>query len=205
MKHIDKFLLGSYGLFYIAVGIMVALLEGNYLTQEKLNKLLSYVYLSSNDNMFWAAIGSVISLTGISILSMLFLSNEDKKSVVFKTEKGEVKITLSAIEDYIRKTIIKMREIKDIRSKIKVRAKGINIKVKLILRSDVGITNIVGKVQDEIETNIKSMLGLDLKIHVDVNVVKMSASKDVVLAVKQEQHNIKSEDDIEDAFHGIQY
>ena len=150
--------------------------------------------------IFWTVIGSTIFLIGFSIVNIVFLQKKDHKAVVFKTEKGEVKIALSAIEDYIKRLALGIKEIKDIKSKISVSSKRLKIVSKAVLQTDVGVADIVKNVQEDIEHNVKNMLGIDMKVDVNVNVIRMLKSKD--LPKTPEKQTSERQDS---SFQGIEY
>jgi len=207
MRRIDKFMLGIYAMMYIFIGVVLASMQGDFFSTLGLYKPFSFVGPIFSDTVFWTISGCIVFVSGISILNIVFVDAGRKKSVIFKTEKGDVKITLSAIEDFVRKTIIKRPEVKDIKCRVFIKPRGIKVNANVVLTSDVGVTNLIKKVQQDIELSIRNMLDGEFNINVDVNVLKMTASKNVVIAIEQEKENNGNVvvGDSAQGFNGIEY
>ncbi len=206
MKKIDKCLLGIYALFYIALGVLFVLLEGGYIVREDLNRIMLGLHMSLEEPLFRIIWWSSLVLSGISILNILFVHRPRKQAVLLKTERGEVDVALAAIEEYIRRTVLMIKEVKDIKTKVFVRPRGIRVKTKIALRSDIGISNIVGKIQSDVEKSVKHMLGLDLRVVVDVNVTKMTSSGNVVPILEPEVPESEEKENKQvSPYQGIEY
>lgn len=199
MGSLDRFVLGLYGLFFMVMGIVTNLINFNYLSHKEFKEILGSIYLSSDDKILWIFLGVLIFLIGISILNIALGRRDSQKAVIIKTDNGEVRISMNAIEDYIRKTALRIKEIRDIKSKIFMRGKELRINSKIILKTDVDVNNIVIKIQNEIEESVHSMLGIDIKLNINLNVVRMVPSKDY------DMRPDSGDSSLDESFHGIQY
>lgn len=112
------------------------------------------------------------------------------KIIAFDNPGGRVSVSLMAMEDLVRRLLFRISEIKDVKPIIKASNKGLNIKVKLVLRSEGNIPEIASRVQTQVLKKIQDTIGLDEPVNVSVYVGKIIPEK-----VKQKQSSDKEPSD----------
>ena len=138
----------------------------------------------------------VLSIAGLMFLmnfvffKMFFVSNRGDKIIAFDNPTGRVSVSLVALEELIKRKIIQMSEIKDIKTSLTASRKGLNVKVKLVLRSEVNIPEITSKVQDRITRKVQDTIGIEEPVQVVIYVGKIIPEK-----VKEKHKNIQHEDE----------
>ena len=73
---------------------------------------------------------------------------------------GEVKISAEAIESFIRKEVEKMEEIKEIRSRVMVGKKGVQIINRVSILGGRNIPEVTDKIQSLIKDSAQNVLGI---------------------------------------------
>ncbi len=124
-----------------------------------------------------------------------------QKNIAFNNPDGQVSISLSAIEEFIRKIGSSLPEVKELKSDCIATKKGIDISTKVIFWSDANIPESTEKIQGIIKTKIQEMLGIDEPIMVKIHVTKIATRSEP----KVVQKKAKDKEDVSLPFGGMDY
>lgn len=123
-----------------------------------------------------------IMIFGISIiivlLSLIFAKvitggRQRERTIAFENPSGRVSISLSALEDLIRRAVFKIIEVKEIKPSIIASKKGILVDCRVVLRSEVTIPEITARLQNSIKERVQDVLGVDEDIFVRIHIIKI--------------------------------
>lgn len=118
----------------------------------------------------------------LMLLNLLFyclISTSVKRDRVisFDNPNGRVSVSLYALEDLVKRTIIQFSEIKDNKPTISVASKVLRVKVPIVLESDVQIPEVTSRVQAEVLKRIRDTIGGSQKIDISVYVSKIHQNR----------------------------
>jgi len=123
--------------------------------------------------------GLLMFVITLSISRIMLGRFQREKTIAFTNPEGQVTISLSAIEDLIRKIAKLIPEIKDLRCDVKANKKGaIQIIARVALWSDANIPEATEKVQNLIKTKVQDMLGLEETVVCTVHISKIMHRED---------------------------
>ncbi len=98
-----------------------------------------------------------------------------EKNIAFDNPAGRVTVSLTAMEDLIRRVICRMSEVKDVRAaRITAGKRGLEVRVNLALHSDVSIPEATAHLQENVKRKILDTIGLEETVVVRVDVTKIS-------------------------------
>jgi|GEM_PF-209433 len=145
--------------------------------------------------------GLLMFVITLSISRIMLGRFQREKTIAFTNPEGQVTISLSAIEDLIRKIAKLIPEIKDLRCDVKANKKGaIQIIARVTLWSDANIPEATEKVQNLVKTKVQDMLGLEETVTCAVHISKIVHREDF----KKRRSSDKETSD--ESFHGaIEY
>ena len=95
------------------------------------------------------------------------------KTIAFDNPSGRVTVSLFAIEDLIRRTVVKNPAVRDSRPSVTASPKGLDIKLKLSLQSEVNIPDVAADLQVTIVKKIQETIGIDESMNVSIYVGKI--------------------------------
>ncbi len=173
MKLRAKFVLLVFGLFYLAIGIFMVLYALDFISQYDLNFILAELGQLISLKLLLGLIGAISVVLVITLLNFVWSGVASEKNIAFKTEYGEVLVSLSAIEDYVRKTMRDDPNIRDLRSKVMVRKRGLVISLKAVMLSEINIPSVTEKIQSELRDKVQEMLGMEEPVVVKVFITKI--------------------------------
>ncbi len=135
-------------------------------------------------------------LTGLSGFIFILLSFaaaqaitgkiQREKTIAFSNPNGQVTITLSAVEDLIKRLAQQMSEIREAKADVRAHKKEISIGMRVVLAQETHIPDFTAKLQDLIATKIQEVFGIDEAINVRIHVAKIVSGPDKNTKKRQE-------------------
>lgn len=174
--------------FFISLSILLLMIVGVafILTSSELFSLqIIEGYVKGNMQLFYLAVGVTSCVVSfLSIYTTIGNARKEKVVTIFGT-LGEIRISLYALEDYIKRICIKESFIKAVYVKVSLKRKNIITKIKADIWSGYNIPEIVSRIQ----TNIKAFLENDLNLG-EESEIKVYISKIVPLNDKKKVKSV---------------
>jgi len=133
--------------------------------------------------------GSLIILIFLRFLQKGLTRYRREKTIKTDTENGYISVTLTAIEDMIKKSLSDDDLISYIKPKILSTRKEIIAYVKLALKEAINIKDFAENVQTKLKDKLQAMLGNEKTLKINIEVKKISFPK------KYTEENEKEEDE----------
>ncbi|MBD3263588.1 MAG: alkaline shock response membrane anchor protein AmaP [Candidatus Omnitrophica bacterium] len=119
-------------------------------------------------------IGMLLILFCLRYLQAVLARSRKNKSVTFESPEGKVSVSLSAMEDMIKKMLEENPEISHIKPKVFLKKKKIEIKIRGILNSEVNLVNFTKEIQERIKEKINILLGEDKQVQINLEIRKVA-------------------------------
>jgi uncharacterized alkaline shock family protein YloU len=158
-----------YTIVFIILGTICLAISLDLITLQQIINLSD----AHNIRLSISVAGIAFILIGLLITHFTFGGIQRERTIAFNAPDGQVVISLSAIENFIKRLAVQMTEIKDMRSSIVASKKGIHISARVSLWSDTNIPDITEKIQSIIKNRIQDMLGIEEPIITKVHIVKI--------------------------------
>ena len=152
---------------------------------------LGYVYDDTRMRVVTALSGVLFILLSFTAAQIITGKIQREKTIAFSNPNGQVTVTLSAVEDLIKRLANQLTEIKDAKASVKATKKGIDIRMRVVLRSETSIPDFTARLQDLIAGKIQEVFGIDEPIIVRIHVAKIVTSED---KTKKKPEKTASED-----------
>ena len=165
-------------LFYIfiiwATGSAVILFVAHGLDLQTIQRLLVMVYFDNQSGAIAGICAGGIMFMSFLLAKLIYGSRQMERTIAFENPNGGVTVSLTALEDLIKRLIVQMPEIKEIRPYMIANRKGLEVDIKLVLRHETNIPDMTARFQDLVRRKIEEAIGLDGKINIRVHVIKIS-------------------------------
>jgi len=146
---------------------------------EYINNFLLYIQNSLYSRIVVLLSGLLLILISFSFAQLILGRFQREKNIAFTTTSGEVIISLSAVEDLIKRLTGIIPEIKELRPDVKVTKKGtIVVDLKVVLRSEANIPDLTTRLQDIVKSKIQEVLGTEEQIIIKIHVTKIISVED---------------------------
>lgn len=198
MKIIGGLTLFFYALVFFALGCLFIAVSLGFLPQEMVADSIAALYADPNAKIILGITGIILICVNIMVIQLIMGRIRREKTIAFENPNGQVTISLSAIEDFIKRALRQLPEVKELRPSVKAGKKGISIISKVTLFSDVNIPETAEKIQNIVKSRVQDMLGVEEPVNIRVRVVK--------IAHKEEAPKNQNKDDRSNQFRGsIEY
>jgi uncharacterized alkaline shock family protein YloU len=139
---------------------------------------LIYVFTDTRMRIITGLSGAILILLSFAAAQAITGKIQREKTIAFTNPNGQVTITLSAVEDLIKRLTNHLSEIRDSKADVKATKKGIDIRMRVVLRSETNIPDFTARLQDLIANKIQEVFGIDEPISVKIHVAKIVTSEE---------------------------
>jgi uncharacterized alkaline shock family protein YloU len=165
-------------IFYIfviwATGAAVMLFVSHILDLQTIQRLLLMVYFDAQSGAIAGICAGVIMFMSFLLARLIYGSRQMERTIAFENTTGGVTVSLTALEDLIKRLIVQVPEIKEIRPYMIATRKGLEVDIKLVLRHEVNIPELTARFQELVRRKIEEAVGMEGKINIRVHVTKIS-------------------------------
>ena len=162
-------------MFFSAAVLLIALRWIDYGT---VSNLVYAIYTEKDLRLVLMIWISILLFLNFIFYRLLVGNTYIEKTIAFDNPSGRVSVSLIALEDMIKKTLSRTIEIKEAKPDISASKKGMQVRLKLTLRSETHIPDLTSRVQELVKRKIQEMIGLDEPINVTIFVGKISGDQD---------------------------
>jgi uncharacterized alkaline shock family protein YloU len=174
MRAFKKFFAFIYMILMVAVGVILVVLAAKVISPTQLSDTIGTL----NENIYTqtavGVVGGIFVLLGILAPFRVSRKFQTSKIIAFQNPDGEVTISLSAIEDYIKKVAYNIPDIQDIRSRVNAGRRGINIVCDVTISAGANIPQVTEKIQMTVKNKLHEMIGVEEKINMQMNINKIA-------------------------------
>ncbi len=173
MNIFKSFIILLYLVLYLVIGGALIVLALNAFSLDQITEGVNFLYNDQNLKMAMGVIGIMFILIGILSAQISFGKMHREKTIAFENPDGQVVVSLAAIEEFIKRMVKEMPQVKELKSTVTASKKGIDVVSRATLFSDSNIPEITEKIQSMIKTKLLEMLGIEETIGVKIHVAKL--------------------------------
>lgn len=163
----------SLALGLSVIGLAFGLIDLNVFA----NYMTTLATATPNSRLIFTLLGLLIIFNAVRYIEYIFISSPRRRIIPLESPYGNVTITLSAIEDMIKRILESRREITCIKPRIVIKKKEIEVVVRGNLSSELNAIELTKEIQEKIKEKIVNLLGEEREIKVDVEIRKIVFSK----------------------------
>ncbi|MFH0791472.1 MAG: alkaline shock response membrane anchor protein AmaP [Candidatus Omnitrophota bacterium] len=167
-----------YATVLILIGLILIIFSLNLLLPQDISNLLVYLQDSFNTRLIVGLSGLLLILISFSFAQLILGKFQREKTIAFHTASGEVTIALSAVEDLIKRTVVFIPEIKELRPDVVASKRGIVVDLRVILKGEANLPELTGRLQEITKAKIQEVLGIEEEIIVKIHIAKIISSEE---------------------------
>ncbi len=135
-------------------------------------------------------IGATIILFALRYLQAMSIRSKKDRSITFESSEGNVSITLVAIEEMLKRMLEKRKEISNIKPKVVLKKKIIEVNTKGVLTTEVNLIEFTKEIQIIISKKMHSLLGDDKDVKVNLIIKKVIIGNKCDITTDADEPNI---------------
>jgi len=177
MKILSGFIAFMYTVVFLAIGISLVSISLGIMTIDQMRLFLNTIYDTSLNLLYTGFIGVFIIILVLVYVYSATKRKKGEKNISFRNPDGEVSISLTAIEEFIKRISKGVTEIKQLDCKVIIAKKRLKVLNNVIVWSGINIPDISAKFQNMIKLKLQEMLGIEDTIEIEVHVKEVEESK----------------------------
>ena len=175
--------------FCLVGGIFIAV-STNIIPLAYITDIVNTVYTNTDVRLILGLTGGLLIFISIMVVQITAGILHKEKTIAFENPDGRVTISLTAIEDFIKRSMKQLPEIKESRPSVRAGKKGITIMNRVVLFSDANIPDTTEKIQGIVKARVQEMLGVEEPVDIQVNVVKIVHKDDKAREFKKPEDKV---------------
>lgn len=188
-----NFLRRLSSLFYVTVvlflAVFILLFVGHAFDIQWIYIFANAFYYDQNLRLAWIGIAVFLLFMNFLYYQFCSVNVHREKIIAFENPLGLVRVSLVALEDLVKKLLIKQEGVKEIRPIISAVKKGLNVKIKISLDTETHIPEFTSMLQDLVTRKIQDIIGLTDPVQVEIYITKIfgeGTDKDAKDTIKKE-------------------
>jgi uncharacterized alkaline shock family protein YloU len=173
MRFISGLTLFFYTLVFFIVGGLFIAVSLEAVSIDSVKAFLDTVYATPNTRLALGITGVLLIFISVLVLQITMGKIRREKTIAFENPDGQVTISLTAIEDLIKRSLKQLPEVKELRPAVKASKRGISVINRVTLFSDINIPETTEKIQNIVKSRVQDMLGVEEPVTIQVHVVKI--------------------------------
>lgn len=175
MKVFTWIIMGCYMTLFVLVGAGLVVFSLQGISVEGAILWLQRAYTEKNLRLACFLTGVGLILLNWMIAQLTLAKLQRQKTIAFENPDGQVTVSLSAVEDFIRRSTRELPEVKDLRSDVVAKKGRIMVRARVTLWSEAHIPEVTERIQGLIKSRVQEMLsGIEEPVMVRVHVAKIS-------------------------------
>ncbi|MFH1655538.1 MAG: alkaline shock response membrane anchor protein AmaP [Candidatus Omnitrophota bacterium] len=176
-----------YTLVLSLLGGLIIGFSSHLVPLEDITGILNTAYSDFNLRVIVGLTGLLLIFISLSFARLMLGKIQKEKTIAFNNPSGQVSVSLSAVEDLVRRLSLQMNECKDVRPDVIVNKKGILIDLRIVLRSETNIPDLTLRLQELIKSKVQEILGVEEEIRVRIHISKIISRKEEKRHPKEEE------------------
>lgn len=201
MNVLNRITMFFFLIVFIAIGLFLIAVSVRSVESEPVLNALDSINQSMTLRVGVGVVGFLLVIVSWAAYQFTVARIQRQKNIAFNNPDGQVSISLSAIEEFIRKIGSSLPEVKELKSDCIATKKGIDISTRVIFWADANIPESTEKIQGIVKAKIQEMLGIDEPIIVKIHVTKIATRTEPKPVVKKG----KDKEDVSLPFGGVDF
>ena len=173
MRFLKRLGMLIYALLMLSVGALFVLTAFSCISSDLWGSFCDVIAGNLYYQVAMVVVGAIFVIAGVMAPYRLGKKLKKDRVISFQNPDGEVSVSLSAIEEYIKKISKNIPGIKDIKSHVDVSKKGINIVMAVSLSAGSNIPEVTERIQMEVRNKVQGMLGVEERINIKMHISKI--------------------------------
>ncbi|MCU0665864.1 MAG: alkaline shock response membrane anchor protein AmaP [Candidatus Omnitrophica bacterium] len=167
-----------YAVVLIFIGLALIIFSLNVFLPQDINGIFTSLQENVNSRVIIGTAGVVLIVVSFSLAQLILGRYQREKTIAFDTASGEVTVALGAVEDLIKRLVVFLPEIKELRPDVVASKKGISVDLRVVLKSETNIPDMTMRLQEITKSKIQEVLGLDEPVTIRIHIAKISSIED---------------------------
>ena len=164
-------------LTFLTLGSLLLMIGLHLLSAEDAVLKIQEIYSNPWRSLQTAGLGILFIFVGLTFAKMFVKRGRETEAIVLQSEMGPIVISLTTIEDLVKKVLKRFSLVKDWKVKAVIEGRDVEIKLRLVLWSGENIPSLLESIQHEIRDRLRKIIGSDGKLEILCDVIDVEESQ----------------------------
>ena len=172
---------------FLTIGSLLMIVAFHILTLADAQRQIQEFYASPWRSLQTALAALVFISVGLSFSRMLLKKRRTEEALIYQSEIGPIVVSVTAMEDVIKKVIKRFHLVKEWKTKVLIQGKDVDIKLRLVLWSGGRIQELLIEIQEEVRARIRKLLGNESRLEITCDVQRIEDHEAGVPEIDQDK------------------
>lgn len=158
---------------FLTIGSLLVIVSIHLLSLNDAILRIQQLYEDPWQSLRTGVVGLLFIMVGLIFTKMLVKTGRQSEALIVQSEMGPVVVSVSAIDDVVRKVLKRFHLVKDCKIKTLVQGKQVDIKLKFILWGGGQVPDLLMEIQDQIRVRVKKLLGNTIRLEINCDVQRI--------------------------------
>lgn len=158
---------------FLTLGSLLIIVSLHVLSVDDAVFKVRELYASNSKSFQVGLVGVFFIFVGLIFSKALVKKGRESDAIIYQSEIGPMIVSVSAIEDVVKKALKKFNMVKEWKIKSLVHGKDLELRVRLVLWSGSGIQSLLTEIQEEVGSRVRKILSPENHIEVLCDVIKI--------------------------------
>ncbi len=163
---------------FLTLGSLLIIVAVRILSVEDAVLKIQEIYSSPWKSVQTGLIGLLLIMVGLAFSRMLVKKGREAEALIFQSEIGPIVVSVTAIDDVVKKVIKRYHLVKEAKIKTLIQGKDVEIKMRLTLWAGGRVADLLVVIQNEVRTRGSKLLGSENKLEVNCDVQRIEDHED---------------------------
>lgn len=159
MGILDRVMMSLYTFSLIFLSVAVFLLSLNVLTVDQVVAVLN----TFSGNWHVTALALLFLLVSVRLLLAGVRSNQTRGALVHHTDRGDVKISLFAVENLIEKVARYTHGVREVKVKVEKAEQNLRVIIRAVISPESHVPTVGKEIQQRVYDHIQHTVGVELR------------------------------------------
>jgi hypothetical protein len=162
---------------FLTLGSLLLMVGLHLLSYDDALLRLQELYSNPWRSLQTGITGLLFIFVGLAFGKMLIKRGRQSDAVIFHGEMGPIVVSVTVIEDWVKKVLKRFPLVKEWRPKVLIDGSEVEIKLKLVLWSGGEVASLLANIQQELNDRLRKILGGECRIEIHCDVVRIEESQ----------------------------
>lgn len=177
---------------FLTLGSLLIIVSLHILSVEDAIFKIREVYASPWRSFQTGLGGLLFIMVGLGFAKMVVKKGRESETLIFQSEIGPIVVSVTAIEDVVKKVLKRFHLVKEWKVKTLLQGKDVKIKIRLVMWTESGLTALLAEIQEEVRARVKKLLGRTNGVEVACDVHRIEDHEAELKASEAEQAKVAS-------------
>ena len=158
---------------FLTIGSLMMIVAFHILTLPDAIHQLQQLYEKPSRSFQTGSVGLSFIVVGLFFTRMLIKKRRPAEALIFQSEIGPIIVSITAIEDVVKKVLKRFHLIKDWKTKTLINGKDVEIRLRLVLWAGGRIQDLLTEIQEETKQRVRKLLGAENRLEVVCDVQRI--------------------------------